>query len=264
MRLSRTLLILAALLPPPASAAGCAPLRFGYTDQAIPPYYLGNGASAPEPPGALAELTRDGAAAAGCTAVMVRMPPARLRFSLNAGTIDATSLFSPDVVGASPNIVYPLDQRGKPDISRGLPLYTVLFVRSSDHRPLDGDPVKLMRGKVLGLSHGAPHIKYLQQMGVRVDDGAANPDLNFEKLKRGRIDGFAISLFTPGDMDEQVAARFGKQIVRLRKPMIVTHSWLALNKAYYDNNREHAEALWRWYGSSGQARFSALLKKYRE
>jgi hypothetical protein len=243
-------------------AAACPTLRFGYTDKAVPPYYEGSGPNAAEPPGALAELVRDAAAAARCPVQMVRMPPARLHQSLNDGSIDAMSLFAPEVVGELPNVVYPRDKQGKLDAKRGLPLYIVVFVRAGDSLPLDADPALTMRGRVIGVSQGAPHIKYLQSAGVEVDAGAANPDLNFEKLKLGRIDGFAISLSTPEDMDGPVATRYGKQFIRLQQPLLVTSSWLALNRSYYENNRAASEAIWNWYGAHGHARLNVLLKKY--
>ncbi|WP_332852241.1 hypothetical protein [Duganella sp. S19_KUP01_CR8] len=245
------------------AAAACAPLRFGYTDQAVPPYYLGVGPNEGKPAaGALADLTREAAASAGCATVMVRMPPPRLRLSMESGKIDATSLFSPDVIGSSPNIVYPLDKHGKPDPARGLALHSVVFVRTSDGLAKNGDPAVVMRGRIIGLSHGAPHIKALRERGVEVDQGAANPDTNFEKLRRHRIDGFAVSLASQDDMDATVAARYGKEFTRLDKPLFSTTAWLALNKTYYEQNRQQAEAIWQWYGTHGPARLSALLKKY--
>lgn len=246
------------------AVSACTPLRFGYTDQVVAPYYLGSGAQEGDPPGALAELTREAVANGGCAIVMVRMPPARLRMSLEAGAIDATSLFSPEVVGPSPQIVYPLDKQGRPDTRRGMHLYSVVFVRAEDHLPIDGDPAKLLHGRIIGVSHGAPHIKALRKLGVEVDDGAANPDLNFEKLRRHRIDGFAISISAQDDMDASIASRYGKRFVRLNKPLITTTAWLALNKHYYDTNRAHADAMWDWYGSRGAQRISVLLKKYEK
>ena len=245
------------------AAGACQPLRYGYTDKAVPPYYTGTGPEAPEPPGALAELAREAAASAHCPVRMVRLPPARLHKGLDEGIIDAMSLFDPQVVGELPNVVYPRDKQGRLDAARAMPLYVVVFVRARDYLPLDGDTAATMRGRVIGVSQGAPHIKYLRSAGVEVDAGASNPDLNFEKLKLGRIDGFAISLSMPEDMDAPVAARYGKEFVRLRKPLLVISSWLALNRGYYENNREASEAIWNWYGSHGRARLETLLKKYR-
>jgi ABC-type amino acid transport substrate-binding protein len=246
------------------AAGACAPLRYGYTDKAVAPYYLGSGAEEGKPPGALAELTRESVNGGGCPIVMVRMPPARLRASLEEGRIDATSLFAPDIIGTVPNTVYPRDKSGKIDPSRGIPLYTVVFVRAGDRYPRHGEPAALLRGRTVGLSQGAPHIAAVRGLGVEVDDGAANPELNFEKLKLGRIDAFAISISSMDDMDPMMAARYGRQFVRLDKPLLTSSSYLALNQAYYAANRGQAEAIWRWYGKHGQARMTALLKKYRD
>lgn len=246
----------------PAASAGCEPLRFGYTDQTVAPYYLGRGPLAADPPGALAELTREAAAFAGCATLLVRMPPPRLRDAMERGMIDASSVYGPDVVGHSPNIVYPLDKRGLPDASRGLALYTVVFVRRSAGLPKDADPAVTLRGKTIGLSHGAPHIKTLLARGVAIDQGAPNPEANFEKLRHGRIDGFAISLAAQSDMDATVAARYGDEFIRLDKPLLTTTAWLALNRRYYEQNQAYAEALWQWYGKRGAIRLGALLKNY--
>ncbi len=262
MRILRLLTLSIGLVLACQASAACPALRYGYTDKAVTPYYLGSGPKAPEPPGALAELAREAAASAHCGAEFVRMPPARLQKSLDEGAIDAMSLFAPEVVGDMPNVVYPRDKHGNLDTARALPLYTVVFVRARDGLPLDGDPGQVLRGKIIGVSQGAPHIRYLQKAGVEVDAGAANPDRNFEKLKLGRIDGFAISLSTPEDMDASVAQRYGKQFVRLRKPILTINSWLALNRAYYDNNRAASEAIWDWYGAHGRTRLIQLLKKY--
>lgn len=262
MRSLRCLSLILSLLLAGHAAASCPPLRYGYTDKAVPPYYVGAGPKAPEPPGALAELAREATASARCPTEFVRMPPARLQKSLDEGVIDAMSLFAPEVVGEMPNVVYPRDKQGNLDMARALPLYAVVFVRARDGISLDAEPGQVLRGKVIGVSQGAPHIKYLRKVGVEVDAGAANPDRNFEKLKLGRIDGFAISLSTPEDMDASVAKRYGKQFVRLRKPILVINSWLALNRSYYENNRAASEAIWDWYGAHSRTRLIALLKKY--
>lgn len=262
MRILRLFSLSIGLVLAAHAGAACPALRYGYTDKAVTPYYLGTGSKAPEPPGALAELAREAAASAHCPAEFVRMPPARLHKSLGEGVIDAMSLFAPDVVGEMPNVIYPRDKQGNLDTARALPLYTVVFVRARDGLSLDGEPGLTLQGKIIGVSQGAPHIKYLQKAGVAVDAGAANPDRNFEKLKLGRIDGFAISLSTPEDMDAAVAKRYGKQFVRLRKPILVINSWLAMNRSYYENNRAASEAIWDWYGAHGRTRLNALLKKY--
>jgi hypothetical protein len=57
-----------------SACAECAPIRLGYTDQELPPYYLGSGSVEGNPPGVTIELIREIAASAGCTVVAVRLP----------------------------------------------------------------------------------------------------------------------------------------------------------------------------------------------
>lgn len=244
------------------AVADCAPLRFAYTDKEVLPYYVGAGAEVAEPPGAAVELMREAAVKAGCPLSLQRLPTGRLLASLDAGTIDAMLTYAPEVVGAGPNVVYPLDRAGRPDPARGMRLYTMVFVRAADGLPRGGAPAELLRGRVVGLSQGAQHIKLLRGLGLTVDDGAANPALNFEKLKLGRIDAFAIALGAPDEMDALLAVRYGGRFVRLDKPLLRPGSWLVFNKSYYEGNRRQAEALWQWMGANSSARIGALSRKY--
>jgi hypothetical protein len=244
------------------AGAACTPMRFGYTDQAVEPYYRGSGRQEANPPGASVELVRASAASAGCSVESVRLPPARLPLSLNNGLIDATPLSTPELEGS--NIAYPRDKNGNIDRSRGLTLYTVVFVRASDKVARDVDTARYFRGRRLGTFHGAPYAASLRQAGYEVDDGARDVQANFEKLRLGRIDGYAISLAAPSDMDGEVTARFGDTIVRLEQPLRMGTVWLVLNKDYYERNRDYAEAMWTWLGAHGRNRFTELLKKYNK
>ncbi|MBA5605212.1 hypothetical protein H3H36_07545 [Duganella sp. FT3S] len=254
-----SILTVAALAAPDARAA-CAPLRFGYPDQAVEPYYRGSGRQEADPPGASVELMRALAASAGCPLESVRLPAARLLLSLNNGVIDATPFSIGELQGG--NIVYPRDKKGKIDRNRGLTLYTVVFVRASDNVGRDVDTASYLRGRRLGVLHGVPYAATFRQAGYEVDDGARDVHSNVEKLRLGRIDGFAISLAGRADLDGEIAASFGGAIVRLEQPLRVGTIWLLLNKDYYEHNREAAEAMWTWLGEHGQSRFTALLKKY--
>lgn len=260
MRTLALLLLAATALPASALAAGCEPMRFGYTTQHVPPYYLGSGTREDNPPGASVELVREIAASAGCDTITVRLPPARLLLSVEAGDIDATALGGSD--GIRPKLAYPLDAQGKPDASRGLQLQTVVFVRASDRIAHDVDTAQYLRGRRIGTFHGARYAALFRQMGYTVDDGGADIRANLDKLMLRRIDGFAVALASPGDMDAEVAAHYGNDIVRLEQPLRTSVVWLLLNRDYYERNREHAEAMWNWLGTHGRKRFAELLKKY--
>lgn len=254
------MLAFAATLAAAHAGAACAPIRFGYPDQAVEPYYRGSGRLEADPPGASVELVRAVAASAGCTMESVRLPAARLLLSLSNGTIDATPFGIGEIPGS--NIAYPRDRNGNIDRSRGLTLYTVVFVRASDKVSRDVDTANYFRSRRLGVLHGVPYAATFREAGYEVDDGARDVRTNVEKLRLGRIDGFAISLAGRADLDGEMAASFGGAIVRLDQPLRVGTVWLLLNKDYYEHNREAAEAMWTWLGEHGHSRFTELLKKY--
>lgn len=256
----RPALLLLAVLASDALATGCN-IRVGYSDQAAPPYYYGTGPAEGSPPGASVELIREIAAAAGCTVVVRRLPPARLAVALEHGVIDMSPLGQPS--SQSERLAHARDHNGKLDDARGLQLYTVVYVRAADHLPRDTDPMQYFRHHRLGTPHGVSYAAVLRGQGIDLDDGAADMRRNLEKLKLGRIDGFAISLASPGDMDQEVAALYGADVVRLERPIRSATIHLLLNKEFYAAHRDQAEAMWTWLGTHGRARFTQLLEKYR-
>lgn len=252
-------LTLGALLCGGAQAA-CAPVRIGYLDQHRPPYWLGQGQEIPARPGASAELVRHFAASAGCPAELKRLPVLRIRPALVAGEID----FAPTDASAEniPGIVFPRDKDNNLDTERSTPLNIVVFVRASDHLPRDTDPFSYFKGKLVGLTLGSAYGQRLTQAGMLVDAGATNIERNLEKLRQHRIDGFVVSVISPNDMDDAVAAKYGGEIVRLPQVLYSDHIWLAANQHYYDTHRAQVEAMWRWLGGPGRKDFAALLEKY--
>jgi ABC-type amino acid transport substrate-binding protein len=246
----------------PAGAAEACVLRYGYTDQNVPPYYLGSGMHMAEPPGASVELVRDIAASAGCTLEPVRLPPARLQISLENGIIDIAGIGNSSP--ASDKLAYPRDKTGKLDAGRGLQLYTVIFVRAADHLPRDLDTPAYFRGRRLGTFQGASYAAAIRQEGYIVDDGGSDPQRNLDKLLLGRIDGYAVPLASPADMDAQVAGHYHGEVVRLDQPLRRSIIWLVLNKGWYERQPGKAETMWNWMGANGRTRFAQLLKKYEQ
>jgi hypothetical protein len=244
---------------PTQAGAACAPMRFGYTNLHSAPYYLGDGVAVPEPAGASIELVREMAAAAHCPLLLARMPVARRAVALDGGLLDAAPI---DALSPSPNIALPLDAHGQPDVTRGLHLYTMVFVRAADRVARDVDTAAYLRGRRVGLTHGAANAALFRQAGIDVDDGAASTWRNFDKLGLRRIDAVAVSLTSPGDMDAALAARHGQDFIRLEKPLRVSHLWLGVHRRYYDQNRAAVETMWTWLGAKGEQRFTQLLKKY--
>jgi hypothetical protein len=240
--------------------AVCTPIRIGYPNQHRPPYWSGEGSRVAEPPGASVELVRQFTASAGCTSALKRFPVLRIKEALATGEID----FAP--MGATeqdtPNIAYPRDKNGAPDIERAVPIVIVVFVRGGDAASGDLSPAGRFQGQRLGTTHGATYSDRLRRAGFLVDSGAADVASNFEKLRLHRIDGFAISLISPNDMDAFVAAKYGAQFVRLGQPLFSDYIWLAANQHYYDQHASQTEAMWNWLGSEGKKEFTKLIKKY--
>lgn len=242
------------------AAAECAPLRFGYVDQHRPPYYLGSGNVEAAPAGASVDLIREVAAIVGCKVISVRLPPARLRGALKAGTIDAMSMEALE----SDKELYalPLDAEGMLDAGKALRVHTVVFVRASDTALRNIDPAREFGQRWLGSNYAAPLAASLRRHGFRIDDGALDTERNLEKLMRSRIDGYAISVVAPGDMDNWVAAKYGKAIVRLERPLQTNNVWLAISKDYQARNPAQVAAMWDWVAENGRQRFARIVRKY--
>ena len=138
----------------------------------------------------------------------------------------------------------------------------VVFVRADDALAPDTDAVRHFQGRTIGLNHGMPFGPQLRQAGIGIDDGALDTAANIEKLRLHRIDGFALALTAPADLDEVFATRYGGKFVRLDKPLQATNVWLAANKDYHAHHRAQVEAMWGWLGSHGRTRFKELVKTY--
>lgn len=242
-----------------AAGAQACTLRLGYTSQNAPPYYVGADTVA-KAPGAIVELLQEMAASRSCTVAPQRLPTARLLWALNTGQIDAVVMTTPPADMAQ--VVLPLDSRGKPDASRGLPQFTMIYVRAGDRELASQNSAAFLRGRRVGVTHGVSFAEELREAGMQVDDGAANARRNFDKLKLNRVDAVAVSLNTPADMDDMLAREYGGQLVRLERPFRTRSLWLMVNRTYYNAHKPAVEGMWTWLGDSGGKRLPALLKKY--
>lgn len=240
--------------------AACAPVRAAYTDMHRPPYWFGNGAEVPGQPGAGAELLRSFAASEGCATSFRRLPTLRIPAELAAGEVDfaPVGLASEHVAG----IVLPHDKNGRLDMDRALPMMLVVFVRAGEGPTRDLDPAAYFQHHLLGIAFGSSYLGRLRQAGVKVDSGASSMEMNMQKLQLHRIDGVAVTLMSPGDMDKYMATRFGAGIIRLEQPLYADRVWLAASQQYYDRHTARVEAMWNWLGTKGKTELARLLKKY--
>lgn len=242
-----------------AAGADACTLRVGYTSQNAPPYYLGT-ETVPKAPGASVDLLREMAVAAGCAIELTRLPTARLLPTLNAGQIDAVALTTPPA--DLPQVVYPVDRRGKPDPRRGVPQFIMVYVRAGDRALASKDADAFLRGRRVGVTHGVSYAAELRAAGMQIDDGAANSRRNFDKLQLDRVDAVAVSLNAPGDLDELLTREYGGKLARLERPFRTRTLWLMVNKTYYGKHRAKIDGMWDWLGQNGDKRLPVLLKKY--
>lgn len=226
-----------------------------------PPYYMGTG-SEQAPAGASVDLIRAIAASSGCSVTSVRLPMPRLRTALESGLIDAMPMDAGD--DDAERFALPKTRDGRLDRDKALRFNTVVFVRTGDMLPRDTDPQVYFKTRRLGINQGSPLAAQLRNLGFMIDDGAIDVERNIEKLIRKRLDGYGASMVAATDMDGIIAARFGKQVFRLEKPLYVNNIWLAFSKSYRDQNPKEVEAMWNWVGTHGRARFAEIVKQYEE
>jgi hypothetical protein len=243
-------------------AALCETIKIGYLDQERPPYWLGTGTAIPAKPGASAELVQRFAASGGCEADLKRLPVMRIRPALISGEVDFAPMDSS--ADGTPGIIFPRNKNHQLDPTRALPLNIVVFVRSADRIPAGTEPARYFQNRLLGITLGASYKSRMKKLGLEVDSGAIDIARNLEKLKLRRIDGFAVSVTFPNDMDAYVARKYKDAIVRLPQPLFVDHIWLAASESYYAAHRAQVEKMWLWLGSSGVREFGTLLKEYSE
>jgi len=244
----------------PLAHAACTPLRFGYPDQARPPYYLGDGPNIPASAGVLIDQVREAVIAAGfgCAPQLVRLPPARLRHALASGDIDLTPLV--ETAEYPPEIVIPLDKNGAPDIRRAMGYELVVLVRAQDYIPPGANPVLWFKGKTLGVPQGSLTASRLRELGLAVDEGARDVARNIEKLRLGRIAGVVVPVARPGHVEALLKPYHG-EIVRLPRSLLNSRAWFAFNQRYYAQHKEQAEALWNWFDAN-RDRLDALMQKH--
>ncbi|MBP1204258.1 hypothetical protein JOD97_002272 [Duganella sp. 1411] len=255
-------LTLAAIHTLASAATPCIPVRVGYMDQHRPPYWMGEGAEVPDPPGAAVDLMRDAVLGAGfgCPPVWVRLPIARLRLALAAGDIDMSPLG--ELPSYPPEIALPRDKAGNIDLDRAMHNALIVLVRASDKLPASTQPMQHFKGKLLGVAQGQSYAGRLREAGLTIDDGARDLERNIEKLRLGRVDGVVVAAVAPAHL-KAALARYHGAVVQLPQPLINTRVWLAFNDTYYRAHREHVEALWTWLDVN-RGRLGYVMRKYRK
>jgi hypothetical protein len=259
LRLAMPVLLLSASLSCAAAQSTCSPIRIAYLDQHRPPYWLGDGKQVAEPPGAGVELLREAAAEMGCEVSFVRLPSMRILAALAAGEIDFAPVEERPAYPAG--VQLPPGADGAPDRDKAVLLQVDVVVRAAD-TPANTEPRRYFLHHALGVATGAAYTAALRQAGLEVDDGARDVGRNLDKLRLHRLDGVAVSVMQPGDLDAYLSANYPGQFQRLEQPLISSHIWLAASSAYYHQHREQTEAMWNWLGPAHRAHMAEIVKRY--
>ncbi|MET0268366.1 MAG: hypothetical protein ABW202_22445 [Duganella sp.] len=235
-------------------------MRVAYPDRERLPYYFGNGALVPEPGGAGVDLLRAAVRSVGCTAELVRLPTARLRFALISGNVDLAPVDLRD--GEERYSALPLTASGAPDVRRGIRVAAVVYVRTADASAANPNPRAYFRNHTLAANQGSPLGEQLRDEGYGVDNGTADTFSNLDKVALRRVDGFAISIANANALDSSVEARYGDRLARLDTPIRASTLWLSASNSYYQRNREQMEQLWSWWGDNAGRKLTELVKGY--
>jgi len=251
-------LVMTVLLCDQVAARDCV-MRVAYPDRERLPYYIGNGAVVPEPAGPGVELLREAVRSVGCTAQLVRLPTARLRYALIDGSVDLAPVDLRD--GERRYSALPLTAGGMPDTQRGIRVAAVVYVRTADRIAADTNPRVYFRQRKLATNQGSPLGEQLRDEGYTVDSGTGDSFNNLDKLIFRRVDGFAMSLANADALDRSVAERYGNRVVRLATPIRASTLWLSSNSTYHQAHREQMEQLWNWWGNNAARRLGELLRQ---
>ncbi|KQQ32656.1 hypothetical protein ASF61_14025 [Duganella sp. Leaf126] len=249
--------VLTVLLCDQLAARACT-MRVGYPDRERLPYYLGSGTVVPEPAGPGVELLRAAVRSVGCTAHLVRLPTARLRYALIDGSVDLAPVDLRD--GERRYSALPLTAGGAPDTRRGIRVTAVVYVRSADRIAPGTSPRRYFKQRRLATNQGSPLGEQLRDEGYLVDSGAGDAVSNLDKLVIGRVDGFAMSLANADALDRAVQQRYGDRVIRLTSPIRASTLWLSSSNAYYQAHRQQIEQLWNWWGDNAARTLGELLR----
>lgn len=234
-------------------------IRVAYPDRERPPYYFGNGSAVPEIAGAGVDLLRAAVRGVGCTAELIRLPTARIKFALISGSVDLAPVDLRD--GEEPYSALPM-KAGQPDTRRGMRVTAVAYVRAADGLPANINPRIHFKSRTLATNQGSPLGEQLRDEGYKIDDGAPDAYSNMDKVALKRVDGFAISIANIEAMDAAIAARHGGNLVRLATPMRTSTLWLSAGNAYFAQHGEQVESVWNWWSENAARKLVEFVKNY--
>jgi polar amino acid transport system substrate-binding protein len=215
-------------------------VTFAYADVESFPYQVGNGTEISDPPGIALDIISYAAKELGYTVNFIRLPNRRVLSDLQAGLIDGAFCFSfredRMEIGA-----YPMrDDKVNSDYRITTFTYS-LYRRKGSNIDWDGNKFINLVGSI-GANAGYSIVGDLKKMGIDVDDGARTIEQNLDKLKNGRILGYAAQDITTDFHVE--SGKYG-EVEKLPIHLVEKDYFLLFSHQFMGKNPIESENLWK-------------------
>ncbi len=231
-------------------------IRLVFSDIEAFPIQMGNGESIADPPGIVVEIISQAAKELGLNIKIERRPNLRVLAELEEGTADGAFSFSFKEERLK-NGQYPMKD-GKLDGSRRL-VTIAYYVYKVKDSPLDWDGKQFINlNGVIGANAGYSIVDDLRKKGVEVEE-AKSTEQNFEKLKLGRIAGYATQDITA---DRIVASGQYGEFVKVPIPLATKDYFLMFSNQFMEKHPDIAEQFWAKIGELRDSVTKEVLPKY--
>ena len=213
-------------------------IKFVYSDVEAFPIQMGDGETIANPPGIALEIIAQAAKELGLNIKFERLPNKRVLMELENGTVDGAFSYSYKEERLK-NGQYPMKD-GAPDSSRRI-LTISYYVYKMKDSPLDWDGNQFinLNGEI-GANAGYSIVADLRKKGIEVDE-AKSTKQNFEKLKLGRIAGYATQDITA---DHIVESGKYEDVVKVPIPLATKDYFLMFSNQFMEQCPDIAGQFW--------------------
>ncbi len=231
-------------------------LNIAYSDQASPPYYLGEGQVIPANPGIAVDLVNLAAVKLGCKIAWKRLPNRRAQRALEQGHVDAMLLLSYNPQRAA-YAAYPMAGDAPDPALRLARLRYSVFVKKGDTLQWQNQQFS-PRPALVGANAGFSVVQDLRAMGLTVDEAPSTSN-NVQKLLLGRI-----SAFVGQDLqtDLVLEERGITSVHKLPEPFSSKDYYLPFSQHYFAQFPANATRLWTQIAEVRKAYGKELARKY--
>ena len=233
-------------------------LEFAYLNQPSLPFIS---ASAPDEalPGVAIELVRAAAQGIGCKARFVRRPGKRVLAETAAGMHAGALMYSFSIERAR-KLVFPM-AAGKLDAERRMARLNYYLYRPVGGT-LDWDGKRLLHvNGALGVNLGYAVADDLRALGARRIEEVGTTVQNLEKMRMGRIDGFAMHDY---GVDPLLRLPRYAGIEKVPPPLSTRDYYLALSPRFVRQEAALAQRLWDAIAQQREAFIAERLPAYLE